>query len=225
MKKYILTLAVTGLLAGVVLAQEQKAEGPEPFNGNGVAMGPVSAIDPVKNEIIIGDSIIKIGAADIAKLKVGDDVTVNVFKGRKTMVRKAGEKPGPQPFKGNGVAMGPISAVDAVKNEIIIGDNIIKIGAADIARLKVGDDVTVVVGKGKKTSVIKAGDKAEPEAFNGVSGQNIGPVESIDPVKNEIVVAGTIFKVTPEDICGLKAGDRAKVTVNKGRTTVIKLAQ
>ena len=225
MRKYVFALAVSAVLTGAVLAQEEKAEGREQFVGNGTAMGPISAIDPVKNEIIIGDSIIKIGAADIARLKVGDDVTVSVFKGRKTTVIKAGDKTGPEPFGGSGVAMGPISAIDPAKNEIIIGDNIIRIGAADIARLKAGDDVTVNVRKGKKTTVRKAGDKAEPVPFNGVSGENIGPVESIDPVKDEIVVSGTIFKVTLGDINRMSVGDRVKVVVNKGRTKVTKLGQ
>ena len=137
--------------------------------------------------------------------------------------KKAEQGEGPQPFKASsGVAMGPIAAIDAVKNEIIIGDNIIGISPADIARLKVGDEVTVDV-HGDKVTVRKQGDKAAPAPFSGVSGHETGPVEAIDTVKNELVVNAVIFKLKPADIAGLKIGDMVTVTVTGTKTTVTRV--
>ena len=137
--------------------------------------------------------------------------------------KKAEQGEGPQPFKAeSGTAMGPISAIDAAKNEIIIGDDIIAISPADIARLKVGDEVTVEV-HGSKVTVKKAGDKVVLAPFSGLSGHVMGPVESIDTVKNELVVNATIFKLKPADIAGLKVGDSVKVTVTETKTTVTRM--
>jgi hypothetical protein len=223
MKKCVLTLTVIGVMAAAGFAQE-KAAAPELFHArNGVVMGPVAAIDAAKNEIVIGDHLIKVGPAGIAGLKVGDEVAVEVH-GSKVKVRKAGEKAAPRPFnlKGGGVAMGPVSAIDPAKNEIMIGDNIIKVSPADIARLKVGDDVTAEFRKGK-TTIRKAGEKLPPEPFSGVAGHEMGPVEAVDAAKNELVVNNTIFKVTPADIAGLKAGDRVNVVVSKTGTKVLRV--
>ncbi len=220
MKKYFILAAAVAVLAGGVFAQEEKAAGPRPFKGQGVAMGPISAIDQAKNEITIGNDIIKVKPADIARLKVGDDVTANVMKG-KTTVRKAGEKKGPQPFGGYGVAMGPISAIDAAKNEIVLGDNIIKLSPKDIAALKVGDDVTVNVKKGK-TTVRKAGEPAPLERFEGSSGVAMGPVSAIDAAKNEIVLGNNIIKLSPKDIAALKVGDDVTISLKNNKCTVVK---
>jgi hypothetical protein len=76
---------------------------------------------------------------------------------------------------------------------------------------------------GSKVTVKKAGDKVVPAPFSGLSGHEMGPVESIDAVKNELVVNATIFKLKPADIAGLKVGDRVMVTVTKTKTTVTKV--
>ncbi|MEI7529200.1 MAG: hypothetical protein WCK76_09670 [Elusimicrobiota bacterium] len=224
MKKYVLTLLAAGLITGTSFAQEEKAEGPQPFHArSGVVMGPVAAIDAAKNEIIIGDTILKVSAKDIARLKVGDDITVGVH-GRKVKVTKAEDNKEPELFdpRGGGVAMGPISAIDPAKNQITMGNNMIKISPKDIARLKVGDDVTVEGRKGRIT-VRKAGDKIEPEPFNGLTGHSMGPLQAIDSAKNELTVNDTIFKVKPADLAGLNVGDRVKITVTKTGTTVTRL--
>ncbi len=223
MNKYILSVIVAGVLTGPGFAQE-KAAAPAPFHAkSGVVLGPVAAIDTAKNEIVIGDHLIKIGRADIARLKVGDEVTVEV-NGAKVKVRKEGDKVPPRLFnpKGGGVAMGPVSSIDPVKNEIMLGDNIIRVSPADIARLKVGDDVTAEFRKGK-TTILKAGEKLPPEPFSGVAGHEMGPVEAVDAARNELVVNNTIFKVTPAEIAGLKAGDRVKVVVSKTGIKVLRV--
>lgn len=222
MKASFVFAAIFAVLAGGAFAGENKSGAPEYFRGQGVAMGPVSAIDKVKNEIIIGNDIIKVSPADIARLKVGDDVTVTVRKG-KTTVRKADEKKGPQPFEGNGVALGPISAIDQARNEITLGDNIIKLKPEDIARLKVGDDVTVNVRKGKAT-VKKAGEPAELERFEGSSGVATGPISAIDAAKNEIILGKSIIKLSAKEIAGLKVGDDVTVRLKNNKCTLEKSA-
>jgi hypothetical protein len=186
-------------------------------------MGPVFSIDAAKNEIVIGDHLLKIAAKDIARLKVGEEVTVEV-RGKKTVVRKAGDEKPTRVFnpKGGGVAMGPVSAIDAAKNEIMIGGNVIKVSPKDIARLKVGDEVTAEFRKGKAV-IRKAGEKTPPEPFSGVSGDSSGPIEAIDAARNELVVNNTVFKAAAADLAGLKTGDRVKVTVDKTGTKVEKL--
>lgn len=126
----------------------------------------------------------------------------------------------PQPFNAvSGVVMGPVSAIDQAKNEIVIGDNLITVSPADAARLKVGDEVTVEVHDGK-IAVRKAGEKAEPAPFSGLTGHEMGPIEALDAVKNELTVNSTIFKLKPADLAGLKVGDRVKVTVAETGITV-----
>ena len=163
MKKYMIALLAAGVFTGTVFAQAEKAEAPTPFIAKtGVVMGPVLAIDAAKREIIIGEHILKISQKDVARLKVGDEVTVEV-NGRKVKVLKEEDKKSPRLFntKGSGVAMGPVSAIDAAKNEIMIGESIIKLSPKDIAGLMVGDDVTVEFRNGK-TTVRKTNEKTAP---------------------------------------------------------------
>lgn len=84
--------------AAVALCGQAFAQGTgkdvEEFKGlSGVLVGPVTAINAEKGEMIVGDrNLIKAGPEDIARFKVGDELTARLHNGELKFYRPADKK-------------------------------------------------------------------------------------------------------------------------------------
>lgn len=147
MKRTILLTMMAAVLFVACKQAEKPAEAKRWEPKSGVLLGPVTAVDAAKNELTVGEGfLVSLGQEEMAGVKIGDEVRIFASKGKNSL-EKIGVEKGPKPWVGTGVAMGPITSVDAKKCELVLGDHIIKVSAEDAAKYKAGDDVTVSVEK------------------------------------------------------------------------------
>lgn len=220
MRKITIVLAAVAL-CGQVFAQGTGKAMKEFKGSSGVLMGPVTAINVEKGEIIVGDSrLIKAGPRDIELFKVGDELVARLHNGE-LKLHHAGEKKAPEKFKGaGGVFIGTVSGIDMEKNEITIGGHSISVEPEDIAGLKPGDEVSVRVPRKGKAMVRKAGEAEGPVPLNAKSGVVLGSIAGMDTAKGEVTIGVHVVTVDPKDLAGLKIGDPVTVEIREGKASI-----